>query len=316
MSRFYVGVDVQPGGLYLAVLQRNRPHNRLVGLRFESLDGVVEASGRQPNIRDARRFVEGLRRGVDALAGQEERIALSLPDRSGRIYLTDVDVPFKSHDEGVDILKWRLKANLPGPPAQVQLDYQVLDKREDGHQRCLVAVIAKPVLEQYEDLVNEASRHAVAINFHSLNLYNYYRPRLDLGEEFILVGLEDGLLSLQYVLGHHLCYQRVREFKTNPERTFREINRSLVDAYAASPGMKRCAVFAHVDAGLQSEVDKSTSNPDRKEGDYLQLLSAAFEREVKCLDPGLKRFSGEGKTGGLQPVGAVIAALGAAERMM
>jgi len=30
----------------------------------------------------------------------------------------------------------------------------------------------------------------------------------------------------------------------------------------------------------------------------------------------LKRFSGDGKTGGLQPVGSVIAALGAAERMM
>jgi len=30
----------------------------------------------------------------------------------------------------------------------------------------------------------------------------------------------------------------------------------------------------------------------------------------------LKRFSGGAKTGGLQPVGSVIAALGAAERMM
>ena len=316
MSRFFVGVDIQPTGLYLAVLQRHRPHNRLVGLRFESLEGVVEASARQPNIRDARRFVEGLRRGVDALAGQEERIALSLPDRSGRIYLTDVDAPFKSHDEGVDIIKWRLKSNLPAPPAQVQLDYQVLEKREDGRQRCLVAAIARPVLEQYEDLVNEAARHAVQIDFHSLNLYNYYRPRLDLGEEFVLVSLEGGLLSIQYVVGHGLCYQRVREFKANPERTFREISRSLVEAYAAFPGMKRCAVFAHVDAGLQIEGDKLTTDSERKQGDYVQLLSAAFERDVKCLDPGLKRFSGEGKTGGLQPVGAVIAALGAAERMM
>jgi hypothetical protein len=52
------------------------------------------------------------------------------------------------------------------------------------------------------------------------------------------------------------------------------------------------------------------------EGDAGALLSTAFERDVKCLDSGLRRFSGEGKTGGLQPVGSVIAALGAAERMM
>lgn len=302
MSRIFVGVDVQPGGLYLAALQRNRPTTRLVGLRFESLEGVMEVSSRQPNIRDARRFVQGLRRGVDALAGQEERIALSLPDRAGRIYLTDVDAPFKSRQEGVDILKWRLKASLPAPPAQVRLDYQVLARREDGRQHCVVAVVAQSVLEQYEDLVNEAGRHAIQVDFHSLNLYNYYRPRLDIGDEFILVVLERDLLSIQYVVGHGLCYQRVKEAKASPERAFHEINRTLVEAYEAFPAMKRCAVFAHVDPGLGGDSDK--------------LLSAAFEREVKCLDPCLKRFSGEGKTGGLQAVGSVVAALGAAERMM
>lgn len=302
MSRIYVGVDIQPGGLYLAALQRGRSHTQLVGLRFESLEGVLDVSSRQPNICDARRFVEGLRRGVDALAGQEERIALSLPDRAGRIYLTDVDAPFKTHQEGIDILKWRLKSNLPAPPGQVHLDYQVLDKREDGHQSCIVAAVSQAVLEQYEDLVNEARRHAVQINFHSLNLYNYYRPRLDLGDEFILVSLEHGLLSLQYVIGQSICYQRVSEYKASPERTFREINRTLVEAYESFPVMKRCAVLAHVDPDMDGEMDK--------------LLSAAFEREVKCLDPTLKHYRGEGKNGGLQPVGSVIAALGAAERMM
>jgi hypothetical protein len=68
------------------------------------------------------------------------------------------------------------------------------------------------------------------------------------------------------------------------------------------PAMKRCSVFAHVDPDMYGDIDK--------------LLSAAFDREVKCLDPALKRFSGEGKTGGLQPVGSVVAALGAAERIM
>lgn len=302
MSRNFVGVDIQPGGLYFAALQRNRPHTKLVGLRFESLEGVLDISSRQPNIRDARRFVEGLRRGVDALAGNEERIALSLPDRSGRIYLVDVDAPFKTRQEGIDILKWRLKANLPVPPAQVSLDYQVLGKKEDGRQHCIVAAIAQPILEQYEDLVNEAERHAVQIDFHSLNLYNYYRPRLDLGDEFIMVGLERRLLSIQYIQGGSLSYQRVRDVKGDTQKIFREINRTLVEAYESFPAMKRCAVFAHVDPDLEGEVDN--------------LLSVAFGREVKCLDPAVSRFSGGGKTGGLLPVGSVVAALGAAERMM
>jgi type IV pilus assembly protein PilM len=262
----------------------------------------MDVSSRQPNIRDARRFIDGLRRGVDVLADKEERIALSLPDRSGRIYLTEVDAPFKSHDEGVEILKWKLKSNLPAPPAEVQLDYQVLEKRDDGHQRCVVAAISQPVLQQYEDLVNEAGRHAVQIDFHSLNLYNYYRPRLDPGDEFILVSIEEGQLSLQYLVGRSLSYQRIREVRMTPEKTFREINRTLVDAYETHPAMKRCAVFAHIDPHLDDEI--------------CSLLSSAFERDVKRLDPGLSRFSGHTKTGGLEPTGAVVAALGAAERMI
>jgi type IV pilus assembly protein PilM len=302
MSRLYVGVDIQPGGLYLASLQRSRPHTRLVGLRFESLEGVFDLSSRQPNIRDVRRFAEGLRRGVEALAGQEERIALSLPDRAGRIFLTEVDAPFKSREEGIDILKWRLKSNLPAPPAQMQLAYQVLEKREDGRQRCAVAAIAMPVLEQYEDLVSEAGRFAVQVDFHSLNLYNYYRPLLDLGDEFILVALEQGHLCLYFVHAQALCYQRVRDLESTPEKVFREIGRTLVEAARSYPAMKRCPVFAHVDPGL--------------DGDIEGMLTAAFEREVKCLDPVLKRFRNNGKTGGLQPTGAIVAALGAAERMM
>ena len=104
------------------------------------------------------------------------------------------------------------------------------------------------------------------------------------------------------MLGSSLCYQRVRDFKAGQERVFQEINRTLVEAYEAFPAMKRCAIFAHIDPDMDGDIDK--------------LLSASFEREVKSLDPSLKRFSGEGKTGGLQPVGSVVAALGAAERIM
>lgn len=302
MARTYVGVDIQSQGLTVAALQRGRPNHSLLGLRFESLAGVFEFSSRQPNIRDTRRFVEGLRRATDTLAGTEERIALCLPDRVGRLFLTEIDAPFKSRQEGVDILKWRLKSSLPLPPAQTHLDFQVLDRREEGLQKCLVAAIAHPVLEQYEDLVSEAGRHAVNIDFHSLNLYNYYRPRLDLGEEFVLVCLEEGLLSLQYFTGTILSYQRSREVRNTPEHVFRELNRTIVELYESYPPSRRCQVFANVDPGQDDAMS--------------ELLKSVFEREIHTLDPALKRFGGPGKTGGLEPTGAVVAALGAAERLI
>lgn len=302
MARTYLGIDIRAEGLTLAALQRHRPATALKGLRFESLDEVFEFSSRHPNIRDTRRFVEAVRRGCSTLAGPEERVALSLPDRCGRLLFTEADAPFKSRQEGIEILKWRLKGSLPLPPAQVHLDYQVLDRREEGRQRCLVAVIGLAILEQYEDLLNEAGRHAVTIDFHSLHLYNYYRPRLDMGDEFIFVSLERDLMTMQYFSGRTLSYQRSRAIGDSPEAAFREINRTLVEIYEHHASARRCNVFAHLD-------------PDR-DAAIREVLQAVFEREVRYLDPALKRFSGAAQQGGMSPTGSVVAALGAAERLM
>jgi type IV pilus assembly protein PilM len=235
------------------------------------------------------------------LAVDEERIALSLPDRIGRLYLLETESAFKTRQEGIDILKWRLKGNLPAPPQQVQLDYQILERREDGRQRCVAAVVARAVLEQFEELVLAAGRQAVQIDFHALSLCNYYRPRLDLGDEFLLIGVEAGQLCIMFFSGRSLAYQRVRETLPEPEMLFRELTRTIAEAVTVHPAIQRCPVVAHLDPELPASVR--------------EVLMSSLEREVRVLDPQLKRFAGGGGVG-LSAGGAVLAALGAAERLM
>ena len=81
-----------------------------------------------------------------------------------------------------------------------------------------------------------------------------------------------------YFSGRALAYQRVREVTPEPEMLFRELSLALVEAAAAQPAMHRCPVFAHLDPELGSALRG--------------VLSAALEREVRILDPQLKRFAG------------------------
>lgn len=300
LSRSYPAVDLASTRLTAVALRRGRPAPRLTGVRREELAGVVGLSSRQPNVTDAGRFTAALRRVLDGLDEREARIALVLPDRVGRLFLLETDAPFKSRQEGIDILKWRLKGSLPVPAQQVQLDFQVLERREDGRQRCLAAVIANPVLHQYEELVEAAGREAVQVSLHSLSFYNYYRPRLDLGAEFLLAGIEHGVLSLLYFSAGTLHYQRVRDVAAEPTVLFREVTRTLAEASAHHPGLQRCPVFAHLDPGLDEALTG--------------VLRAAVEREVHQLDPQVRRFAGT--VGGVSADGGLLAALGAAERLM
>jgi type IV pilus assembly protein PilM len=289
-------------GMVITALQRGRPEPALSGVRQEGVDGVLAFSSREPNILDPRRFIEILRDGVEGLAGREPRLALSLPDRVGRVYVTEVETPFKSHQEGVELLKWHLKGSLPAPPAEVRMDYQILERREGGRTRCIAAAAVATVLDQYEELVNEAGLHAVRIGFHSLYLSNYYEKRVDLGEEFILVGLERNSLSVQYFLGKTLAYQRVKTLRFEPEAAFYELSRTLAEACQLFPGMRRCGVYAHQDHGLEASTD--------------EMLTALFDRETTLLDPHFKRLSGRMNTDQVPHSGALAASLAAAESMM
>ena len=299
--RSFVGIDVNANGLVLAALARERSSYQLSGARQESLDGVFDFSSKRPNILDSRRFTEALRRGMDLLESKEEQVALSLPDRVGRLYLTELEMPFKSHQEGVDIIKWKLKSSLPAEPGQVKLDFQIMGKREEGRHRCLASAIALPVLEQYEGLFGEAGLHPVVIDFHSLNLFNYYRSRTELSDEFLLLGLETGRMIVQYFSGGSLAYQRVREGSLERKKLFLELNRTLAEARNSCPAIMRCAVYVHLDSGLDDETGA--------------LLSAAFEREVKILDPQFRRLS-RTETTVSPPTGAMAAAIAVAERLI
>lgn len=301
LRRSYAGVDINESGLVLAALQRESSASRLTDARLASLDGVFEFSSQRPNIQDAKHFVEALKRGMDLLALKQERIALSLPDRIGRLYLTEVEEPFNSHQEGIEILKWKLKDSLPAEAARVKLDFQMLNKREDGRLRCLASAVALPILEQYENLIAEAGLHAVVIDFHSLNFYNYYRSRRAFGEEFLLLGLETDQMTVQCFSGGVLVYQRVRSGCQNREELFLELHRTLAEAQISFPTIAGCAVYVHLDSDLDDE--------------FQALLSAVFEREVTILDPQFDRLS-DHEPSRLPPSGALVAAIAAAERLM
>lgn len=301
--RTYLGLDIAGGELRATALQRRGKGSSLLGGRvLVPPADLFSFSAREPNILDPRRFVEAVREVLGPLAGLEERIGLSLPDQAGRILLTEVETSFKSREEGVEILKWQLKQSLPADPREVRLDFQILERTESGRQRVVVALAAGKVLDQYEELLQQAGFGAAAIDFHSLNLYNFYRQRLDLGEDFVLVAVEGPLLTLQFFQNRLLTYTRVKEVTAETSRVFHEINRSLVGLRESHPAFRRAGVYLHTDWSDREELAAA--------------VGSAFDRDIVPLDPRLNRMAAvplnlrEGQGMGM------AAAIGVAECMM
>jgi len=297
--RTFLGLDLASHSFRAVALRRHGRDTELVGARLSSpTPEVVRFSAREPNLVDRFRFVSQVREILTPLAEREERIVLSLPDCTGKTLLTEVETVFKTHQEGEEILKWQLKNSLPGDPVSTHIDFQFVGQTDAGKQRVLVAAIRSDILSEYEDAMEEAGFGAVLIDFHAMHLYNYYRPRFNLDEAFVLVSVDGEAFSLHYNVQGQPVYFRAKPVTLEIENVFQELSRTLVSVGKTYPQMRKASVFVHSDWEQCS--------------DLRQALEGCFEKEIQVLD--LKKHAAISMDHAQPQV--MAAAIGAAERLM
>jgi type IV pilus assembly protein PilM len=301
-SRRYLALDLRQQELRGVALTRNGKHLLLEEARLLALEpSLITPATRVENINDPARLTAAIQEVLAPLATGEERLALILPETIGRLFTIEIDTPFTSKVEGEKILKWQLKGSLPADPEATVLDFQILDQREDGRKRLLVATVARAVLEEYEAAVVAAGYFPVLVGFHSIFLHNYYRNRIEQPEESVLLVLESGLLTFKYSQNRVPVYHRFRAVGDDQSLIFQEISRALVGAQETYPGLKRAAVFLHCDLAETEPV--------------LEIFRAVFQREVVLLDPHIDRIAAQPSTWPQWRLRGLTAAVGAAEQL-
>lgn len=301
--RRYLALDLRQQELRAVSLMGKRSHPILEGARLMALDSdLLHPAARAKNISKPERLTAAIQEILEPLAAGEERLALILPETIGRLFTIEIETPFTSKDEGEKILKWQLKGSLPADPEATVLDFQILDQREDGRKRLLVAAVARNVLDEYESVITAAGYFPVLVGFHSIFLHNYYRNRIEQPEESVLLILESGLLTFEYSQNRVPLYHRFRAVGDDKSLIFQEISRALVGAQETYPGLKRATVF------LQSDLAETES--------VMDIFRAALKREVVLLDPHIDRIASQPSDWPKWRLRGLTAAVGAAEQLI
>ena len=300
--RTYLGLDLQPQAMRAVALRRQGKTTALVGGRLLGLDeGVLVPSFRNPNICDIDRFIDNIHEILDPLSNNEDRISLTLPEQTGIFLLAEVESALKSKAEGIDILKWQLREKLPAD-MNLQLDYQILERDETGRQKVLVACMSMDVLEQYEEVINQAGYGAELIGFRSMGLFNYYRKRLDPGDNFALIQVEDSSMSFQFYHDRTLVFHRARDIGNDIENVYREVSRSLAGEKERLSGLNRAPVYLHTNWDEKIELQ--------------QAMSSLFVNEPVLLNPSIEQLTEESLALTEKQSLSLVTAIGAAERLM
>ena len=230
-ARKSLGVEINPSGVAFALLGGSVSSPRLERVAYAPMaPGAVRVSLREPNILDPLAFSDAVRSAHNLLLHGGTRLSITLPDAVGRIMMIDVEGRFKSRAEGLDIIRWKLKKNIPFDIADTHLDYQQLKLRENGDMALMVALVSRAVIGQYEDLLVSAGFTPARIDFNSFNLYRAFEGRLAHHDDVTLISFYDSTLSILVFADGVLEFQRVKDLSGSlgvDSRIYMEINSSL-----------------------------------------------------------------------------------------
>lgn len=302
-SRSAVGMEITQNGVRLVAIGGKKSRPKLLAQETAEFPaGTIRLAHREPNVTEPAGFVRQVREASLKLLNRTDLVSVSLPDACGRVTLIDLETRFKSRDEGSDIIRWKLKKSLPFDINDIHLDYQVLREKESGEISVLVAIIARQVVSQYEDLLIEAGLKPNRIDFTSFNLYRFFSPRVAMSESCLFSACHDNVLSIMVFHQGVLEFYRAKELHgADPDmnRIFMETNSSLLFYRDKNPGREFREAFCLAPAG-GGEL-------------FRTVIAEACGVEPFMLQP--ETFlDGSGSPGGGAALTPLAAALGAAAR--
>ncbi len=227
-----IGVEINPQGVTCALTGGSATSPRVERVSFTPFPpNTLQSSIREQNILDPEAFVATLKSAYNLLLCRSERVAVSLPDAACRITLLDLEGRFKNRAEALDLIRWKLKKNIPIDSADTLVDYQKLTVRENGDLALLATIASRSVVSQYEDLIMQAGLSPARIDCNTFNICRLFDRRLSLQEDCILISFYGSTLSIVAFAEGIPEFFRVKDLSgtlATDSRVYMEINSSLL----------------------------------------------------------------------------------------
>jgi type IV pilus assembly protein PilM len=242
-SKSALGLEIASDGLRFSLVSGGKAPRLDAGLYAPLPAGTLQLSRREANVTHPQAFVAQVREAHGRLLTKEKTVSVSLPDATGRVVLLDLESRFKNREEGLDIIRWKLKKSLPFDISQVHLDYQTLAEKENGAVALLVSLISRQVVGQYEELLLAAGLEPKYLDFTSFNLYRLFAPRLEISENGAFVTYYGGAMTVLIFYGGVLSFYRTKETVGEAQNLYREVNSSFLVYRDRHPGQALGEVF-------------------------------------------------------------------------
>jgi len=264
-----VGVDIGTTSIKVCDVREDRKGNRtLTRFGYHPLPAQTIVDG---HIMNAGAIVEGL----DQLFHKSRRRDVSLRVSGHSVIIKKITMPTMTTAELAEQINWEAEQHIPFELADVQIDYQVVTRRDDQGQMDVLLVAAKK--EEIGDLTNlalEAKLRPRVVDLDAFTVQNCYEAAYGVpspSETVVLLHLGASLTTLNILSGGTTAFTRdvVNGGNTITEEIQRSLGISQEEAEAYKCGSAQGVVPSEVPGIIRDCVDSLAGEIQRSLDFYL-----------------------------------------------
>jgi type IV pilus assembly protein PilM len=187
-GRNLVGVDIGTSGIKVCQIRESRKGLGLTRLGFVPLGPQVIVDGQ---VMDAPAVSEALDRAFREAKIKQRECALSVSGQS--VIIRKITVPMMTLGELDEQIQWEAEQHIPFDIKDVQVDYQVLRRRQETSQMDLLLVAAKrDQIEDYAQLARNAKLKPVVCDIDAFTVQNLFEHSRGLPQDQTIAILNIG----------------------------------------------------------------------------------------------------------------------------
>ena len=288
-----------------SVVQLERVRGSVCKLRraatFNIDESLVRPSFDEPNIENKAQLAAVLN-DLAASAGllKQKRWSLSLPEASARTLVLTIESQLQSASELQDVLRWKIERGFGAPMEELSISRDRLEKDAQGRDRFLVIAVRKPILAEYEAVLDSLSWRAGLILPRHLGEAQWLTRNGAAGDSLLLSGSNHGFTGVIFRDRHPLFVRTVECAEDEIEDEFYRLllfyrDRSTPET-GESPGLRRLMVIGEgITKQRAGEIVNETTGGDLRplqaEDLGLQLPSREFSFDSIAAPAGLATLS-------------------------
>jgi type IV pilus assembly protein PilM len=201
-----VGVDIGSSAIKVAHLRETKKGVQLINFGWEPLPPQTIVDG---NVMNSGAVVDALTNLWKSRRVKQREIALSISGHS--VIIKKIPVPTMTPDELEEQIHWEAEQHIPFDINDVEIDYEVLTRREDQGQMDILLVAAKKDdINEYTQVAREARLNPLVVDIDAFALQNAYEQNygVDPNETVALLNVGASLTTINIIQGGVTMFTR------------------------------------------------------------------------------------------------------------